>query len=108
MDFNMRPEFYRDRLKEIKIPETVSNLTFAFKCIRHSFVPLYLDNSFSFGILFSHGSIFLFLPFTWLVPILLVITDVLEESKYREKPPYYTVMVVIPALLIPNAYLEWR
>lgn len=63
MNFNMRPEFYRDQLKEIKIPETPSNLTFAFKCIRHPFVPLYLDSSFPFGILFSHGSLFLFLLF---------------------------------------------
>lgn len=30
MNFSIRPEFYRDQLKEIKIPETVSNLTFAF------------------------------------------------------------------------------
>lgn len=60
----MRPEFYRDQLKEIKIPATVSNSTFAFKCIRHPFVLLYLDNAFLFGILFSHGNLFLFLLFT--------------------------------------------
>lgn len=102
----MRPEFYRDQHKEIKIPETVSNSTLAFKCIRHPFVPLYLDNCFPFGILLSHGNVFFFLLFTWLVPVLLVILDVFAESKYREKPAYYTGMVVVPALLFPNTYLE--
>lgn len=30
MNFNRKPGFYRDELKEVKIPATAVNLTFAF------------------------------------------------------------------------------